>query len=377
MTTFPIDVTVERLIEFLSGPGRGTLRSLSVQELGRDVYRDPSPTVDDAAGAILLLQALEGKTGEELRAWLHASDEAAAFRASGSEGSEGNPTTPGDTPSVHVEGLKFVTERGEQWWMAFVSSFRLYERYLRGEDIQPVLRETVDVGGNGLRVFGAFDFGSPQNQRLYPAEHPDYYTRLPDFYALVQSYGLYLQFTAFADTQRSVPGRDAQVNHWEAICEQTRDSPNVLLERVNEANAHENRVDAELLKPEGICSSFGSNGAGSDPPGPFWDYADLHSERPAELPKLLQSTTTLAFAVHGYTGFSGTQRATVVSEPIGFADTDQPGRRVANPEVAYLLGLGCRWGAGGTAHSDNGVQSILLSPTQRVCVEQFMRGIWG
>jgi hypothetical protein len=30
-------------------------------------------------------------------------------------------------------------------------------------------------------VSGAFDFGSPQNQRLYPREHPDCFSRLPEF----------------------------------------------------------------------------------------------------------------------------------------------------------------------------------------------------
>jgi hypothetical protein len=279
---------------------------------------------------------------------------------------------------IHVAGLGFYTEANEPWWMAFVSSFRLYERFLRGEDITPILQETVDVGANGLRVFGSFDFGSPNIQRLYPAEHPDYYGRLPEFYALLAERGLYVQFTAFADTQRSVPGRAAQADHWESICQNTFDSPNVLLERVNENNQHENRVDADLLPPDGICSSFGSNGAGNDPPGPYWDYADLHPERPVDPAKLRQSTTTLSFAIYGTGGtFRGTGRATVASEPIGFADVGQPGRRVADPAVAYLLGLGCRWGAGGTAHSDCGVASVLLSPPQRACVEAFIKGVRG
>jgi hypothetical protein len=285
------------------------------------------------------------------------------------------PLEPQAMPRIQVDGLRFVTDDGRPWVMAFVSSFRLYERFLRGEDIRPVLQETSDVGANGVRVFGMFDFGSPQTQRLYPDEHPDYYAQLRPFFALLAEYRLYAQFTVFADTKRAMPSADRQFQHWGHLFGELADVPNVLLERVNEANAHENGVAADVPRPLGILASNGSNGAGSDPPGPFWDYADLHSERPADLPKLLQSTTTLAFAIHGYPGFSGTQRATVASEPIGFADVDQPGRRVANPDVAYLLGLGCCWGAGGTAHSDCGVQSVLLSPTQRTCVEQFLRGV--
>jgi hypothetical protein len=166
---------------------------------------------------------------------------------------------------------------GEPFTMAFVSSFRLYERFLRGEDITPILQETKDVGANGVRVFGAFDFGSPDVQRLYPSEHPDYYDRLGPFFALLASFGLYAQFTVFADTQRTVPSLGYQRDHWGFVCAALQGVPNVLLERVNEADAHENRVDADVRKPDGICASFGSNGAGNNPPAPFWDYADLHS----------------------------------------------------------------------------------------------------
>jgi hypothetical protein len=275
-----------------------------------------------------------------------------------------------------VVGEDFWTVEGEPWTMAFVSSFRLFERFLRGEDVAPLLQEAREVGANGVRVFGAFDFGSPAVQRLYPLEHgPAYYDLLPAFFELLGGYGLYAQFTVFADTARSVPGVVQQQAHFLDVCEVLRDVPNVLLERVNENDAHENRVEAPLPKPVGICSSFGSNGAGNDPPGPFWDYADLHAERRGDF---ALSTTTVHFAINGYgSAFPGTRRATVNSEPPGFADMTQPGRRTSDPRVAYRMGLGCRWGAGGTAHSDCGVQSVLLSPTQRACVEQFLRGSAG
>jgi hypothetical protein len=371
-----ITITTDRLIEFLAGPGGGTIRTIAMEEIGRDVFVAPSPSASDAVGAIMLAMALDGRTGDELRGWLHDSDEAAAFRK--------QPLTP----RLHVDGLRFVTETGEPWQMAFLSGFRDYERFLRGEDIAPLLKETRDLGANGRRVFGAFDFGSPEQQRLYPREHADYYDRLPQFFALFQSYGLYLQFTAFADTQRSVPSKSAQSDHWQQVCAQTRAAgPNVLLEFVNEQDAHDNHADFEPDRPDGVCASRGSNGAGSDPPGPYWDYADLHAERRADFSL---ATTTVHFAINGYgegfygfhghktaTSFAGTRRATVNSEPPGFADATQPGRRTCDPVVAYQLGLGCRWGAGGTAHSECGIQSVALTATQRSCVAAFIRGVRG
>jgi hypothetical protein len=344
---------------------RGTIRALYLEELGRE----PEPAVFTDASWLGNLR--RGMTGEQMRQLLHDSPEGVAYRA--------RPKVP-PTPRLHVEGLGFVTETGEPFTMAFVSSFRLYERFLNGEDITSILQETKDVGANGLRVFGAFDFGSPQTQRLYPFERADYYQRLPEFFAQLAGVGLYAQFTAFADTLRSVPGGpSAQAAHWDALSQQLRDVPNVLLERVNENDSHDNHVDATLPKPDGICASGGSNGAGNDPPRPFWDYADLHSERRGDF---ALSTTTVHFAINGYGNltdtpgnFAGTRRATVVSEPPGFADTLQPGRRTNDPRIAFLMGRGCGWGAGGTAHSDNGVQSVPLSPIQRACVEQFIRGV--
>lgn len=333
---------------------RSVITILFNEELGHD----PSP---EQMGAYLTW-ARDGGTGEQMRAVLHAEPEAIAYR-----------NRVKSLPRVRVEGLRFVTDDGKPWVMAFVSSFRLYERYLRGEDIRPLLQEAIDVGANGVRVFGAFDFGSPDAQRLYPSEHPDYYERLPQFFGVLAEYGLYAQFTAFADTQRSVPGALGQMVHWLTLCNVLAGVSNVLLERVNEHDAHENRIDAFLPRPDGICASYGSNGQGSDPPAPFWDYADLHSERRGDF---ALSSTTLHFAVHGYgTTFPGTQRATVNSEPPGFSDTMQPGRRTNDPRIAFLMGLGCCWGAGGTAHSDCGVNSVPLTPTQRACVEEFLRGV--
>jgi hypothetical protein len=339
---------------------RGTITNLYAEELGREP--EPEVFTDDS----WLGNLRRGMTGEEMRQRLHDSPEGIAYRA--------KPKVP-VTRRLHVEGLNFVTETGEPWIMAFVSSFRLYERFLNGEDITPLLQEAREVGANGLRVFGAFDFGSPETQRLYPHEHYDYYDELSNFFRTLSHAGLYAQFTVFADTQRSVPSARYQQDVWEDVCDVLRDVPNVLVERVNEQDSHDNRIDADLGKPDGICASFGSNGQGADPPQPFWDYADLHSERRGDF---ALSTTTVHFSIHGYGGpFPGTQRATVVSEPPGFSDTLQPGRRTNDPAIAYRMGLGCRWGAGGTAHSDNGVQSILLSPIQRACVEAFLRGVKG
>lgn len=278
---------------------------------------------------------------------------------------------------LHVEGQRFVLN-GQEWRMVFADSFRAYERFLKqgSDSIRPVFAELQALGANGIRVLGSFDFGSPDQQRLYPGEHADYYDRLPEFFQLAGEYALFVQFCVFADTQRSIPGGDAQRNHYSHVCNTLRGVPNVLLQLVNEGNQHENGLSFEASKPAGLLASSGSHGTGDDPPTPFWDYCDLGSERRGDF---ALSTTTVNFAIKGYggengnPGFPGTQRATVVSEPPGFGEVGS-GSRTNDPRIAFLLGLGTKWGAGGCAHSDCGIQSIPLTTIQRECVRQFILG---
>jgi hypothetical protein len=71
-TRFPVNVTVARLVEF-----RATVNAICQQELGRlPAWGAP----DDSVGEIMELMALQGQTGPQLIAWLHAQPEAVAHR---------------------------------------------------------------------------------------------------------------------------------------------------------------------------------------------------------------------------------------------------------------------------------------------------------
>jgi hypothetical protein len=71
-TTFPVDVTVDRLVEF-----HGLADALCQEELGRL----PSHTAGDPVAEIIELMALQGRTGEQIQAWLHEQPEAVAHRS--------------------------------------------------------------------------------------------------------------------------------------------------------------------------------------------------------------------------------------------------------------------------------------------------------
>lgn len=71
MSTFPVDITTERLLEFW-----GTINAICLQEIGRT----GTHTAGDPVFEIMEMMAFEGQTGEQLTAWLHEQPEAVAYR---------------------------------------------------------------------------------------------------------------------------------------------------------------------------------------------------------------------------------------------------------------------------------------------------------
>ncbi len=279
--------------------------------------------------------------------------------------------TPKTLSKLRVDGMNIVDENNEVYNWCHCDGFRDYERLLNGQDINPILQQSQDLKFNGRRVLLSFDFGSPQLQRLYPFEHPDFYDRIPELLDLYAKYNLYGQLCIFADTARSVP--QDQVGHFNRCVEQIRKRTNGIIELVNENDSHENYVDINsFTQPTDILSSSGSNGAGSDPPVPYWAYCNLHSERRGDY---ALSSTTVYYTINGYEGFPGVHRPTVNSEPPGCGINDP--RRYTDPKIGYYLGLGTRWGNGGTFHCDNGLQSLLLNDVEVACAKEFVRGVRG
>jgi hypothetical protein len=282
----------------------------------------------------------------------------------------------GRLPRLHAEDWAFKDEAGHRWvWCGF-SLFRAYQRFLAGEDLGDVLRQARDLGANVVRVLGMFHW-SDGNGPLHPQDHPHYYDALPAFLDLCAHFDLYVEFCVFADTGHIMNEPDQQT-HFQKVCDALRPCTNAFLELVNENDAHENHVNiASFPKPDGITSCSGSNGGGSNPPGPYWDYSALHAERRDDRTAL--TTTTVWFAIHGYSegadSFAGTQRTTINDEPYGFAEENEPGRRTNDPSIAYLMGVGCAYGGGGTAHCTDGIQAVVLRPIQAECARRFLAGV--
>ncbi len=106
MTTFPVTVTAERLVEF-----NGTISAICAQTIGRV---PPSGNPADAVRENMLLMALEGATGKDLQDWLSAQPEAIAYRL-------GTPAVPPSPPSrpINVAELLTFPRRGASLYGQF------------------------------------------------------------------------------------------------------------------------------------------------------------------------------------------------------------------------------------------------------------------
>ena len=183
-------------------------------------------------------------------------------------------------PRLTTRGAFFQLETGEYFTVIECTDFRLFQMFLNGEDVSPILRQRSEIGFNTLRILG-----SCHNMfRLYPSEYPDYYTSLAPFMGFCASFGLRVEFTVFADATLSISSRNDQFNHWNRVGQELLGSTNVILELVNEENQPVNRLAAvNMVSPiAGILCSHGSNGSEARPVRPWWNYETFHTNQAFE-----------------------------------------------------------------------------------------------
>jgi hypothetical protein len=192
--------------------------------------------------------------------------------------------TPSTTslPRLVVDGRFFRQETGARWTAIQATDFNLFNRFLDGQDITPILRQRAAAGFNLLRVWTDFDVCAdakcPEHQpigRLIPAARPDYYKRLSDFLDLCARNGFYVELTAFTGRPDS---DDGKIAHWDRLVAAVASAPSVLLELINEHDVHHKPLPYDRLRrpPVPILASHGSGGAGGEPRLPIWNYVTYH-----------------------------------------------------------------------------------------------------
>jgi len=184
-------------------------------------------------------------------------------------------------PRLAKNGPFFATEDGQRIFITEATSFRAYQRFLDDiEGLKPVFAQLRDERYNGIRVFGMarnlFDFN--------PSNYPQYWARFPEFVRFAESYGLYVDFVAFADARliygdyRTTDATRQEQAYWTSLGEAAQSVSNALtVSLVNEVDQGPNVIDVDAFAPlPGILTSHGSSGGGAEPPMPVWDIYELH-----------------------------------------------------------------------------------------------------
>lgn len=279
------------------------------------------------------------------------------------------------------EGKFFQLETGEAFTAIEATDFNLYDRFLKGEDIRPVLEQRAhpwDDGRSGfnmLRVWTAYDVcpdgvragrSCQPIGRLVPREHSDFYARLPEFLTLVSTYGFYVELTAFTGRwEVTLPTESEKDQHWAGLVATVQSATNVILELVNEYNHPANKglpVMRFDQPPAPLLASHGSGIAGSAPLQPYWTHGTY---RPGTGSRWMWK------AVH-----DGMEKVAdmagipvLVNEMTRFPDQDQ------SLEHAYDVARGCALLLAGCAfHSVSGKASALWSGQELALAQAWVTG---
>ena len=177
-------------------------------------------------------------------------------------------------PRLVVRGHVFALESGERFTAIECTDFQLYQRFLGGEDIRPVLDQRAALGFTTVRALGM----CAGMFHLVPHERPDFSDLLAPFCDACASFGLYVEFTVFADATVVMPDRAQQAAHWLAVGAAAQPITNLLLELGNELDQSINRLAAvnDVQPIPGVLCAHGSNGSQAVPVRPWWHYETAH-----------------------------------------------------------------------------------------------------
>lgn len=267
-------------------------------------------------------------------------------------------------PRLVTDGHVFTLETGELWTAVECSDFNLFGRFVKGEDITPVLAQRAAFGFNLLRVWTRYSGNATfeaEIGRLLPSEHPDLYLKLPDFCQLLARHGLYVEFTAYTGGSRET--------HWEALGSALQGQTNVLVELINEANAYAHDIHVQDFSPlPGLICSHGSNGSESIPVRPWWQYEAFHTNQAFEWWRK-GGHNGMELSHGDAEGHIEPSRVPVIANENTRPDHD--GTLIHHEDAAAGCALLI---AGSCFHSASGKKSVLFTDFDRPFAEAFVRG---
>ncbi len=274
---------------------------------------------------------------------------------------------------LRVEGTRFVGPNGATFRPVFASALSILRRSPAERAV--VLDQFKALGFNGIRVFAG--------RLAWAGQSADDGRRaLPALLREADARGLHVLVTAVTDSR---DGGYNVASHLDAVAGILAAHPGALAECANEYYhpTQSNEVnDAKRLAA--MCrAAFARSGRpwalGAPPfatlqagrwPVPMGDFVTSHLDRGGDAWAQLDGVRALR-AIQ-----DATRRPVLNSEPIGAGEKDDPGRRLADPDVFFALGvLNRAFDIGGVFHSESGSNALPLGPVQQAAARAFVAGV--
>lgn len=273
--------------------------------------------------------------------------------------------------SLVRDGIHIRLADGSRYVHAQATNYLLFQRYLEGQDIEPLLYPGFD----GYNVTFSMSVVPAQAglRPLRPEHYADFYPRADQFLSLLASRGKRIEATLLCDCAQLGVDLSWQRSFVGQMTEILRAYPH-LLQLANEPPA--NGVNpADFPRPSGVFASAGSSLSGDACPLPPWDYSTAHLGRGDG--GILDAQPS--FMTWGYPGYPGTHGPVIPNETRGASDTENSQRRTTDPWYFYEVAAAARGWCGATFHSDNGIHSVPFTPgsPQDLCRLAFLAGITG
>jgi hypothetical protein len=312
--------------------------------------------------------------------------------ADGDSGGSGGGGHTGESGRITRDGLLLRRQNGSIFPWRSCSDFSLFQRFNLGQDIDPVIRDRVSAGALMGRVFFMFDGNGIGKASGLGAFWPDHYTdeAAHKFLDHCATFGYRVSPVCLADARdRSWEWMQSHLYrlgaifalHWNAGLAQLANEPGKNLPGgVEDARRLGLPSDSRVLWTSGDydIEQYATT-------HPVRDYYVGHGERKPEWPRTCRALGEWRDGFgwgqdeHGEERppFEGVHVPCVDDEPMGCAEVERPGSRVAGPPSDFRqAGAGFQmFGAGGTYHSDNGVISTVWGPIQRQCADEFFYGM--
>jgi len=302
---------------------------------------------------------------------------AAAAAPPGCAGRAESPQLRAQAPDVcgrvKVRDLDMVCRDGAVFHWRGVTAFALLEQVAHGRraDADAYMRWARATGFNLVRVLAMADVLF----KLTPEEGRQH---LPALLALAAERGLYVEVVALADTALHRMDRAELREQVSRVAAIAAAHENAIVQIANE-HYHPTQVpdlhDVAVLKALGglvpaqvlYTESAAAEDTAVEPQGRF---ITRHQSRSGSPPEMLDRVALLGRLA------AEMGKPVVSGEPIGAAERDQPGRRLADP--AFFRAYGARLAeaqlAGGTFHCEDGLHARIPGPVQQACAKGWVQG---